>query len=189
MVIEAAHFDAMTIARTSRRHKLSSEASRRFERGVDPEASYAAAHRVAKLLVAHAGGTLLLEDTVRGAVPPRPSTTIADTLPSRILGSDIDHSAVVRLLEAIGAAVIDNGDSLTITPPSWRPDLNDPYDYVEEVGRQIGFDTIEPVVPTAPVGYGSPEARRPGVRSTSRWPLADLSKYSASRLHRRPTWI
>ena len=47
VVIEAAHFDAMTIARTSRRHKLSSEASRRFERGVDPAATYAAAHRVA----------------------------------------------------------------------------------------------------------------------------------------------
>ena len=49
VVIEAAHFDAMTIARTSRRHKLSSEASRRFERGVDPAASYAAAHRVAQV--------------------------------------------------------------------------------------------------------------------------------------------
>ncbi|HEX6759285.1 MAG TPA: phenylalanine--tRNA ligase subunit beta [Propionibacteriaceae bacterium] len=160
VVIEAAHFDAMTIARTSRRHKLSSEASRRFERGVDPEASYAAAHRVAELLVAQTGGTSLQEETVSGAVPPRPSTTIADTLPARILGSDIDHSAVVRLLEAIGATVIDNGDSLTITPPSWRPDLNDPYDYVEEVGRQIGFDTIEPVVPTAPVGRGLTRSQR-----------------------------
>jgi phenylalanyl-tRNA synthetase beta chain len=160
VVIEAAHFDAMTIARTSRRHKLSSEASRRFERGVDPEASYAAAHRVAELLVAHAGGTLLPKETVQGAVPPRSSTTIADTLPARILGSDIDHSSVVRLLEAIGATVIDNGDTLTITPPSWRPDLNDPYDYVEEVGRQIGFDTIEPVVPTAPVGRGLTRSQR-----------------------------
>jgi phenylalanyl-tRNA synthetase beta chain len=160
VVIEAAHFDAMTIARTSRRHKLSSEASRRFERGVDPEASYAAAHRVAELLVAHAGGTLLPKETVQGAVPPRSSTTIADTLPARILGSDIDHSSVVRLLEAIGATVIDSGDTLTITPPSWRPDLNDPYDYVEEVGRQIGFDTIEPVVPTAPVGRGLTRSQR-----------------------------
>ena len=160
VVIEAAHFDAMTIARTSRRHKLSSEASRRFERGVDPEASYAAAHRVAELLVAHAGGTLLSKETVQGAVPPRSSTTIADTLPARILGSDIDHSSVVRLLEAIGATVIDNGDTLTITPPSWRPDLNDPYDYVEEVGRQIGFDTIESVVPTAPVGRGLTRSQR-----------------------------
>jgi phenylalanyl-tRNA synthetase beta chain len=160
VVIEAAHFDAMTIARTSRRHKLSSEASRRFERGVDPEASYAVAHRVAELLVAYGVGTLLPEETVRGAIPPRSSTTIADTLPARILGSDVDHSSVVRLLVAIGATVIDDGDSLTITPPSWRPDLNEPYDYVEEVGRQIGFDTIEPVVPTAPVGRGLTRSQR-----------------------------
>jgi phenylalanyl-tRNA synthetase beta chain len=160
VVIEAAHFDAMTIARMSRRHKLSSEASRRFERGVDPEASYAAAHRVAELLVAHAGGTVLPEETVHGAAPPRRSTTIADTLPARILGTDIDHSSVLRLLDAIGATVIDRGDRLEITPPSWRPDLNDPYDYVEEVGRQIGFDTIEPVVPSAPVGRGLTRSQR-----------------------------
>ena len=160
VVIEAAHFDAMTIARTSRRHKLSSEASRRFERGVDPQASYAAAHRVAELLVEHAGGTLLAKETVRGTVPGRPSTTIDDTLPTRILGTDVDHSSVVRLLQSIGATVTDHGDRLTITPPSWRPDLTDPYDYVEEVGRLIGFDTIEPVVPTAPVGRGLTRSQR-----------------------------
>jgi phenylalanyl-tRNA synthetase beta chain len=160
VVIEAAHFDAMTIARTSRRHKLSSEASRRFERGVDPQASYAAAHRVAELLVEHAGGTLQPAETVRGTVPALPSTTIADTLPAKILGTDVDHSSVVRLLQAIGATVTDHGESLTITPPSWRPDLKDPYDYVEEVGRLIGFDTIEPVVPTAPVGRGLTSSQR-----------------------------
>jgi phenylalanyl-tRNA synthetase beta chain len=160
VVIEAAHFDAMTIARTSRRHKLSSEASRRFERGVDPQASYAAAHRVAELLVRNAGGTLSPAETVRGTVPGRPSSTIADTLPAQILGTDVDHASVVRLLEAIGATVSDHGDSLTLTPPSWRPDLRDPYDYVEEVGRLIGFDTIEPIVPAAPVGRGLTRSQR-----------------------------
>jgi phenylalanyl-tRNA synthetase beta chain len=160
VVIEAAHFDAMTIARTSRRHKLSSEASRRFERGVDPQASYAGAHRVAELLAAYAGGTLLPRETVRGVVPTRPSTTIADTLPAQILGTEVDHAPVVRLLQAIGATVADAGERLTITPPSWRPDLNDPYDYVEEVGRLIGFDTIEPVIPTAPVGRGLTRSQR-----------------------------
>ena len=160
VIIEAAHFDAMTIARTSRRQKLSSEASRRFERGVDPEASYAAGHRVAELLVAHAGGTVLSRETVRGTAPPRPSTTIDDTLPAQILGTDIDHSSVVGLLSDIGATVTDRGDRLEITPPSWRPDLNDPYDYVEEVGRLIGFDMIEPVVPTAPVGRGLTRSQR-----------------------------
>jgi phenylalanyl-tRNA synthetase beta chain len=160
VVIEAAHFDAMTIARTSRRHKLSSEASRRFERGVDPEASYAAAHRVAELLMDLAGGTLLESETVRGATPRRTSTTIADTLPGRILGTEVDHSSVVHLLEAVGATVSDDGDALTITPPSWRPDLRDPYDYVEEVGRLVGFEKIEPVIPTAPVGRGLTRSQR-----------------------------
>jgi phenylalanyl-tRNA synthetase beta chain len=201
VVIEAAHFDAMTIARTSRRHKLSSEASRRFERGVDPEASYAAAHRVAELLVAHAGGTLLAGETVRGVVPARLSTTIADTLPAQILGTEVDHATVVRLLQAVGAGVADGGDTLTITPPSWRPDLHDPYDYVEEVGRLIGFDTIEPVVPTAPVGRGltrNQRARRAinlalaarGFVETLSFPFAsvadlDLMRVSADDQRRR----
>ncbi|HWI00295.1 MAG TPA: phenylalanine--tRNA ligase subunit beta, partial [Propionibacteriaceae bacterium] len=161
VVIEAAHFDAMTIARTSRRHKLSSEASRRFERGVDPGATYAAAHRVGQLLVELAGGTLTSNETVVGSVPASPSTTIADTLPAAILGADIDHDTAVELLRTIGAAVVEHENGrLTITPPSWRPDLADPYDYVEEVGRQIGFDTIEPVVPRAPVGRGLTRSQR-----------------------------
>ena len=75
VVIEAAHFDAMTIARTSRRHKLSSEASRRFERGVDPEASYAAA-AIGSLSSSSStrAARCWLEETVRGSVPGRPST-------------------------------------------------------------------------------------------------------------------
>ncbi len=72
VVIEAAHFDALTLARTSRRHRLTSEASRRFERGVDPGAAYAAAHRAAALLVELAGGSLAPGETVSGAVPAAP---------------------------------------------------------------------------------------------------------------------
>ena len=166
VIIEAANFDAMTIARTSRRHKLSSEASRRFERGVDPAAAYAAAHRVAELLVELAGGTLVSAETIRGAVPPAPITVIEDTLPGTILGARIEHDRVVELIELIGASVVeepaaDTGSAkLRITPPSWRPDLTDPYDYVEEIGRLIGFDTIQPVVPRAPVGRGLTRAQR-----------------------------
>jgi phenylalanyl-tRNA synthetase beta chain len=159
VVIEAAHFDAMTLARTSRRHKLSTEASRRFERGVDPAAAYAAAHRVAALLVELAGGTLASEETVRGSVLPQPSTTMAATLPSTVLGTPVDRDTVVRLLLAVGATV--TGDEvLNLTAPTWRPDLTDPYDYVEEVGRLVGFDTIPPVVPAAPPGRGLTRAQR-----------------------------
>ena len=159
MVIEAAHFDAMTLARTSRRHKLSTEASRRFERGVDPVAAYAAAHRVAELLVELAGGTLLAEETVCGSVLPQPTTTMAATLPSTVLGTVVDRDTVVRLLTAVGATVTGE-DELSLTAPSWRPDLTDPYDYVEEVGRLVGFDTIPPVVPAAPSGRGLSRAQR-----------------------------
>ena len=163
VVIEAAHFDAMTIAKTSRRHRLSSEASRRFERGVDPAAGYAAAHRAAQLLVELAGGTLQAEETVVGSVPAPATQLIDAALPSLILGADLSQATVVRLVSAVGAVVREEGTSLTITAPSWRPDLRDPYDYVEEVGRLVGFDTIEPVVPRAPVGRGltrSQQARR-----------------------------
>lgn len=160
VVIEAAHFDAMTIARTSRRHKLSSEASRRFERGVDPAAAYAAAHRVADLLVELAGGTVLAAETVVGAVPPVPSITIDAGLPGRILGTTVPSETVVELLEAVGTTVSADGSALTLTPPTWRPDLTDPYDYVEEVGRLVGYDAIEPTVPRAPVGRGLTAAQR-----------------------------
>ena len=160
VVVEAAHFDAMTVARTSRRHKLSSEASRRFERGVDPAAAYAAAHRVADLLVELAGGTLVTEETVIGAVPAAAATTIEADLPGRVLGTTVDPDTVVSLLRAVGASVAVDGSALTITPPSWRPDLTDPYDYVEEVGRLVGFDTITPTVPRAPVGRGLTAAQR-----------------------------
>ena len=160
VVIEAAHFDAMTVARMSRRHKLSSEASRRFERGVDPAATYAAAHRVAQLLVELAGGTLSPDETVRGSVLPQPTTVLADSLPGAVLGAEIGHDQVVELITAVGARVQADGGRLTVTAPTWRPDLRDPYDYVEEVGRLIGFETIAPVVPQAPVGRGLTRAQR-----------------------------
>ncbi len=159
VVIEAAHFDQVSIARTSRRHRLGSEASRRFERGVDPAATYAAAHLAANLLVELAGGTLSTDETVAGAVPAMPTVRVAADLPGRILGADIPAEQVVELLRNVGCSV--SGDAeLAVVPPTWRSDLTDPYDFVEEVGRQIGLDTIEPVLPTPPAGRGYTKRQR-----------------------------
>jgi phenylalanyl-tRNA synthetase beta chain len=154
VVIECASFDPVTIARASRRHKLSSEASKRFERGVDQNAAYAAARRVADLLVELGGGTLEPNQTVAGAVVAPPSTTIAGALPATVLGTEIAADRVVEVLTSSGVAVERIGDDLVCTPPTWRPDLRDPYDYVEEVGCKIGLETIDPVVPRAPGGRG-----------------------------------
>lgn len=162
VVIESANFDAMAIARTSRRHKLSSEASRRYERGVDPAACYAAAHRAARLLVELGGGDLSPDETVTGAVPSSPTQQIDVGLPGRVMGAPIERDFVLTALAGVGVEVstATDGSTLTLTPPTWRPDLRDPYDYVEEVGRLYGYDRVEPVIPSAPVGRGLNRSQR-----------------------------
>jgi len=165
VVIEAANFDPTTISHTLRRHNLPSEASKRFHRGVDPNAAYSAAHRAARLLVELAGGTLSTDETVAGGVPDMPLQEIAASLPSEILGVEVLPERVVEILRESGCDVeIDPSASsgharLTLVPPTWRPDLRDPYDYVEEVGRKVGFDKIPSIVPAAPVGRGLSRAQ------------------------------
>lgn len=170
VVIEAAHFDPTTISRTLRRHNLPSEASKRFHRGVDPDAAYSAAHLAAKLLVDLAGGAVSPAETVAGTLPAMPPQVISADLPARILGTPLSPERVVEVLRASGVRVAVEDPSagagtgsvelLGLVPPSWRPDLRDAYDYVEEVGRKIGFDEIGSVVPQAPVGRGFTDAQR-----------------------------
>lgn len=154
VVLEAAHFDAASVALTSRRHKLSSEASIRFERGVDPAASYAAAHRAAELLVRFGTGELSSAETVIGSIPEPAGQVLSDQLPGAIMGAEIDHHTVVSTLDRVGVTVDDHGSELALSPPSWRPDLVDPYDYIEEIGRIYGYQRVQPVIPAPSAGGG-----------------------------------
>ncbi len=154
VVIEAAHFDPVTIFRGQRRHKLPSEASKRFERGVDPLLPAAAADRVAELLVAYGGGTASASMTYVGQAPAPHSIRMSGDLPARITGMPIPVETTAAHLTAVGCAVTVEGDELTAQVPSWRPDLVDPYDLVEEVARQVGYDNIPSVLPSAPAGRG-----------------------------------
>jgi phenylalanyl-tRNA synthetase beta chain len=160
IVIEAAHFDAVSIFRTARRHKLPSEASKRFERGVDPTIPEAAADRVAELLVRFGGGTVEPGVTVVGAPPAARSIRLAADLPARITGVEIPTERAVVALEAVGCAVEKDGDDLVATAPTWRPDLTDPYDLVEEVIRVVGYDQVPSVLPPAPSGRGLTPAQQ-----------------------------
>ncbi|MGH3411676.1 MAG: phenylalanine--tRNA ligase subunit beta [Marmoricola sp.] len=154
IVIEAAHFDPVSIFRTERRHKLPSEASRRFERGVDPTVPAAAADRVAELLVELGGGTVEDGVTQVGRAPaPRMITATVD-LPARITGMPIEDATTVAHLEAVGCEVRVDAGRLTATVPPWRPDLTDPYDLVEEVARIVGYENVPSVLPPAPPGRG-----------------------------------
>jgi phenylalanyl-tRNA synthetase beta chain len=160
VVIEAAHFDPVSIFRTARRHKLPSEASKRFERGVDPLLPAYAADRVAELLVEHGGGTVTDGVTYVGRPPEGRTITIAATLPEQVTGIEIAPDLVVDHLREVGCTVAPEGERLTVAPPSWRPDINDPYDLVEEVARIVGYDEVPSVLPAAPAGRGLTREQR-----------------------------
>ncbi|MFB6892558.1 phenylalanine--tRNA ligase subunit beta [Kitasatospora sp. NPDC056327] len=159
VIIEAAHFDPVAIARGAKRHKLPSEASKRFERGVDPEAARAAAQRAVDLLVLIAGGTAEAGVTDIAAPHPVRTITIAADLPDRVAGTGYGRETVTRRLQEIGCSV-SGADVLEVTPPTWRPDLTDPYDLAEEVIRLEGYDNVPARMPTVPPGKGLTEAQR-----------------------------
>jgi phenylalanyl-tRNA synthetase beta chain len=144
----------------SRRHKLSSEASRRFERGVDSVLAPYASARAAALLLSHGGGEYVGMTAVEAAHEPILITLPAD-LPGRVAGVDIARANVVARLEAVGCVVQDSSaEPLVVTPPSWRPDLTDPADLVEEVLRLGGYDAIPTTLPSAPPGFGLTASQR-----------------------------
>jgi phenylalanyl-tRNA synthetase beta chain len=159
VVIEAAHFNAVSIARAARRHKLSSEASRRFERGVDPAAAAAAAQRTVDLLVLLAGGTADAGVTeVVAPSAPRTITIPADH-PDKVAGVAYGRETVVRRLQEIGCDVYGQ-DELIVTVPSWRPDLTDPNDLAEEVIRLEGYENLPSTLPKPPSGRGLTHRQR-----------------------------
>lgn len=165
VVIEAANFDPVSVGRTARRHRLPSEASRRFERGVDPAVARFAAQRAVDLLVELGGGTGEPGQTwIDFSEPPRPVVLAADAVEGRT-GVAVTDAETRAALEAVGCTVVtlpgDYGDAgLTVTPPSWRPDLTISADLVEEVIRVVGYDRIGSVLPVAPPGRGLTRSQR-----------------------------
>ncbi|MEU8862581.1 phenylalanine--tRNA ligase subunit beta [Streptomyces umbrinus] len=159
VVVEAAHFDPISIARTARRHKLASEASKRFERGVDPEATSAAAQRTVDLLVLLAGGTA--DGGVTEVIAPSAPRTISIPAnhPDKVAGVDYGRETVVRRLQQVGCDVYGQ-DELIVTVPSWRPDLTDPNDLAEEVIRLEGYENLPSTLPKPPAGLGLTDRQR-----------------------------
>lgn len=160
IVIEAANFRPTGIARTARIHKLPSEASKRFERGVDPALAERAAARVAELLVTYGGGTLDPGVTYVGEPPVPVEIRLDPSLPERISGVAMPTETVTRALRANGCAVERDDGHLVVTAPPWRFDLNDPFDLIEEVLRVVGYDRVPSVLPVAPPGTGLTSSQR-----------------------------
>jgi phenylalanyl-tRNA synthetase beta chain len=161
VLIEAAYWDPPVIARTARRHRLPSEASRRFERAVDPAIAAVAAEAAAELLVRYGGGVIVGRSDVAGNPLPQSRIELATSEPERLTGRSYDESVIIHRLEQVGCVVTQaTPGTLTVAPPSWRPDLTRPADLVEEVARLEGFDSIASVLPLAPSGTGLTAGQR-----------------------------
>ena len=164
VLVEAATFDPVSIARSSRRHKLPSEASRRFERGVDPLVARAAAQRMVDLLVELAGGAA--DELGSDVVAPweAPVVRLRMSSVNGLLGTDYTDDEIRGAIEMIGCTIslgtAGEPDLLFVTPPSWRSDLTRPADLIEEVARIVGYDRIPSRLPVAPAGRGLTREQR-----------------------------
>lgn len=143
ILLESAYFERMGIARSSKRLKLRSEASARFERGIDPNDVASSAERAMELLSEVAGARVAPEVVDEY---PRPLERIEIRLRTskvnRVLGSELGDTQVVDALRPLGIEIEGAGDDLVARPPTFRPDLEREIDLVEEVARRVGFDAI-----------------------------------------------
>jgi phenylalanyl-tRNA synthetase beta chain len=184
LVIEAAHFDARGTAKMSRRHKLHSEASYRFERGVDRELPLRATAKAVALLAGLGGARVVPGCTHAQAGVAPVVISMAVDYPDRVAGVVYGLDTVVRRLREVGCTVVqiraplptvapwraesEEGEAapdasqtapasasvLDVTPPSWRPDLTDPADLAEEVIRLEGYESVPSRMPRALAGRG-----------------------------------
>ncbi|MCW2599620.1 MAG: phenylalanyl-tRNA synthetase, beta subunit [Frankiales bacterium] len=158
ILLESAHFEPSSITRTARRHRLPSEASKRYERGVDPDLAPAAAEAAVRLL-GELGGAVAGPVTDVDHRAPRPQLQLPVDKPGQVAGRAYDRGTVLQRLADIGCEV--TGDQvLLVTPPPWRPDLTGPAELVEEVIRLEGYDTVPVALPTAPAGRGLTDSQR-----------------------------
>lgn len=160
VLMEAASWDPPTIMNMWRRHDLRSEAATRFERGVDPRLADIANRRASALVQAVAGGSILegAVDEVAVHIEPWDVELTMEEV-TRLLGSGFDANGVTHILERLGMEV-EGSDPMTVTVPTFRPDLTRSADLVEEIARIHGYDQFDATLPTGPAGGLTPQQTR-----------------------------
>ncbi|MFC2777554.1 MAG: phenylalanine--tRNA ligase subunit beta [Pauljensenia sp.] len=181
ILFEAAHFDAVSIARSSRRHKLHSEAAKRFERGTDPALPALAAQRAVELMIRYGGGNVDPGVTDNDQRPDPVRIVLPMGEAERLTGVSHSPERIAELLRAAGCVVDEPRDgAIKVTAPSWRPDLTMPADLVEEIARLDGYDNIPVILPSAPAGIGltlAQKARRLSAAALAEGGLVEVESY------------
>lgn len=147
IALEAVCFDPVCVAKNSRRHKLSSEASRRLERGVDPSLAQFASARFVQLLTENSSAQHVAT-VVDGEPRFAPIVKVDADFIARILGVEVSPKEIAAILRTIGCDV--NEKTFEVDPPAWRSDLLTSADFAEEVARMIGYDKIPSILPPRP---------------------------------------
>ena len=186
ILLESACFDPATTSRTSRSLGLISEASMRFERGVDREGCVRALDRAADLIAQVGGG-----EVAPGVIDQYPAPARPSQLPLRVgrmcrfVGAEIGSEESAAILSRLGCEVTDGPDPLSVVVPSYRPDLQREVDLVEEVLRVWGMERVEPTLPASPARVGGrtrvqrtrdligQTVRGAGLNETMTWAFAD----------------
>lgn len=161
VLMEAAHWNPPTVMYSSRRHDLQSEASKRFERGVDPNLSPRANDRACQLLAELSGGEIVESQIDIVANPYSPvNVSLEVSQVQRLLGDRFNIEMSTDLLRRVHLDVAAGDGSLDVVVPTYRPDITRPADLIEEIARLADFDTFAATLPTGPAGGLSPEQER-----------------------------
>jgi phenylalanyl-tRNA synthetase beta chain len=162
ILLESAYFDPILIRRASRKLGLSSDSSYRFERGVDYQGVASGAHRAIELILEDAGAQVTHFSDCQEAIAKEPTEPIAVDFEkiNRFLGASLERERYVHILQQLDFEITDQPDPIMVRPPSFRGDVQEEVDVIEEIARIVGYDQLPYSIPTIVTGRMQTNAAR-----------------------------
>ncbi|WP_371322641.1 phenylalanine--tRNA ligase subunit beta [Dechloromonas sp. ZY10] len=165
LFLESAFFAPKAIAGRARRYGFASDASHRFERGVDFGGTRAAIERATQLILEICGGAAGPVVEAKADLPARPPVRLRTGRAEKVLGVTLGAERIAAIFSGLALSFVREGEDFLVTPPSWRFDMEIEEDLIEEIARLVGYDNIPAPAPQARMAMlRQPEAQRPAYR-------------------------